>query len=98
MDILKVVVGVLVRWALGALFGILIERHLLTDVQGAEAVAKLTAYAVPVALGAITIGLSLVQKYRSHSKLLMALQLPAGSSLDELKTAMAEPPSEPVSH
>lgn len=66
-------------------------RHFLTMAAAALVTRGIwtpedsTTYVAAAALGLLGFGWAMYQKYAAHTKILEALQAPAGSSLDDLK-------------
>lgn len=82
MALLLDAVGSLVRFALAFVAGYLVRHGVWT--QGA-ADSYVAAASTAAAMAAISLGWSLWQKYAAHLKVLTALSMPAGSSVEQLQ-------------
>lgn len=86
MSLLLEALGSIVRFLLAFVAGYLVQHGVWTQ---AAADTYVTAAATAIAMGLISLGWSLWQKYRAHIDLLTALSLPAGSSQDQVKERVA---------
>lgn len=76
-NLIKGIIGSLVRFALGGAVGYLVNKGLITEDQG-------TALIPAVILGVITVVWAIWRKYKIQQRISVALALPAGSSPETL--------------
>jgi hypothetical protein len=82
MTLLLEALGSIARWLLAGLMGYFVGHGVFTQAQADN---YTTALAGAAAAGAVSLGWSLWQKYSAHLKVLTALSMPAGSSIDQLQ-------------
>lgn len=96
--ILLSIVGAVVRWALtlvaGLILGALAKYALLSteQVQAIMASNEFLALTVLITTALGTVLWSIYQKYRGHFKLLVALDLPPGSTVQDVKDVVSVTP------
>jgi len=79
--LLQAALGSVLRWLLAILAGYLVKKGIWTDSEAAT-------YVTAGALGLLSIGWALWDRYKTRVKLLTALSLPEGSTENELKDRM----------
>lgn len=79
--LLTAALGSILRWALAILAGYLVKKGIWSDSEAAT-------YVTAGALGLLTLGWTLWERYKARVKLLTALTLPEGSTENELKDHM----------
>lgn len=82
--------GSIVRWLLAGAAGWLVQHGIWTSAQS-------QTYVMAAALAVLSLGWSLWQKYKSRVHFLTALQAPAGTSEDAVKTKVAQGLGVPLS-
>lgn len=82
MPLLLEALGSIVRFLLAGLMGYLVGHGVFTQTQADSYTAALAG---AIAAGILSLGWSLWQKYSSRIKLLTALSLPAGSSIEQVQ-------------
>lgn len=80
-NLIKGVIGSLVRFALAGAVGWLVQRGVITGEQGAAIIPA-------VAVGVITIAWAVWRKYKIQQRIAIALALPAGSTPEQLDKAV----------
>lgn len=83
-ETIKAIIGGLIRTALAGVFSWAVAKGVLTEDQAAQA---------PLFIAGLLIvgGLSVWNKWRAGKKIETALKLPLGSTIEDLKEALAEP-------
>ncbi len=77
--ILGAAIGSILRWLLAVGAGYFVQKGIWTDTDA-------TAYVSAAALGLLSLGWSLYNKYRGRIKFLTALDMPPGATEAEVKT------------
>lgn len=80
-ELFKSVTGSVLRWVLQGFFAWLAAKNIITEQQGTELLLAITG-------GVIVLVWSLVQKYKSRLAFLTALNMPAGTPEEMVKTAI----------
>lgn len=87
MALLLEALGSIVRWLLAFGAGYLVSHGVWTQ---AAADQYITAASAAAAMALVSLGWSLWQKYSTHLKVLTALSMPAGSSVEQLKSRITQ--------
>lgn len=80
-NLIKGIIGSLVRFGLGGAVGYLVNKGLVTEEQGAAVIPA-------VILGVITVAWAIWRKYKIQQRIAVALELPAGASPEQLEAAV----------
>jgi len=81
--LIKGIIGSLVRFLFGGIVGGLVTKGVISAQQGELLIPAVT-------LGAVTIAWGIWRKYRIQQRIVVALNLPAGSNAQKLDQAVAE--------
>lgn len=81
-NLIKGIIGSLVRFVLAGAVGWMVQRGLITGEQGAMIIPA-------VVLGVITVTWAIWRKYKIQQRIATALALPAGASPDQLDKAVS---------
>ncbi len=80
--LLSAALGAILRWGLAILAGFFVEHNIWTS-------AEATAYVAAAAVGILSLGLSLWNKYKGRIKFLTALAMTPGTTEAEVKEHIA---------
>lgn len=86
--------GLLARWAVGVLAGVLLSHHVMTEGE----IARFSPHLIyGLTFGFAALGWMAYRKYKARVELLTGLALPPGSSIDDVKAAVKAGAAPPVS-
>jgi fluoride ion exporter CrcB/FEX len=82
-NLIKGIIGSIVRFLLAGAVGWLVQRGIITGEQGAALIPA-------IVLGVITVAWAIWRKYKIQQRIAVALSLPAGSGPETLDRAVSE--------